>query len=246
MVSCLSDGFAPRAGEAAVRVLERLGCRVAFPKAQTCCGQPMVNGGYDRHARALAKRTAKVFGGFDHVVSPSGSCVATIRNHYPRLLGDEHPFPARVWDFVGFVREVLEVRDLAALGCAWPGAAACHRPCHAAELPYGDQTAALLAGVAGLTLAPLEDPAECCGFGGTFAVKFPTLSGAMGRDKAARIADQGARWVVCNEAGCGLQIAGALERAGVYGVQLKHAAEIVAEGLGLMPRPPLVAGAGRP
>ena len=238
-VTCLTDQFAPRAAEATVRLLEHLGCEVAFPRAQTCCGQPLYNGGYHDAARALARRMTKVFRGFDHVVTPSGSCAATVRHRYPELVGDGGAaFASRTWELGAFVTEVLGV-DPATLGATWEGRVAVHGSCHYRDLPQGDTTLRLLSGVAGLDAVPLGPPGQCCGFGGTFAVKYPGISGALLSDKLASLRATEASAVVCNDAGCTLQLAGGCHRAGLE-IPFLHAAEVLAEGLGLMPRRPRV------
>ncbi len=240
-VTCLTDTFYPRAGRAVVEVLERLGCAVDFPEGQTCCGQPMFNAGFPDDARDLAKRMIDVFEQADCVVTPSGSCCAMIHDYYPQLLGDDpqwadrmRAFVGKTHEFVAFLTNVMPT-DLRALGCAWPGKLAYHYSCHLRGLGMTDEATRLLDQIAGVKRVELAKRDQCCGFGGTFAVKYPEISGAMVADKIQCIQDTHVPTVVCNDGGCALNIAGALHRAG-SDVQLKHIAEIIAEGLGLMPR----------
>jgi L-lactate dehydrogenase complex protein LldE len=240
-ITCLTDMFMPRAGVAVVKVLEHLGHTVEFPREQTCCGQPMFNNGLEAEARALACRLATGFAPFDAVVTPSGSCAAMVRERFPGLLAGVPDLsdravamPARTYEFVEFLTDVLRL-DAALLGARWEGRATHHPSCHLRALHASDRTRRLLSGVAGLELAPLVDAEQCCGFGGTFAVAFPRLSGAMAHAKAERVRDTGCQNLVCNDAGCAMNIAGACRRGGSP-VQILSAAEIIAEGLGLMER----------
>lgn len=240
-ITCLTDAFLPRAGVAVVKVLEHLGHRVEFPREQTCCGQPMYNNGFEPEARDLARRLAEVFAPFDAVVTPSGSCAAMVRERFPALLGAVPWLPERVTgmpsrthEFVEFLTDVLRIEP-ATLGVRWDGDATHHPSCHLRALHATDRTDKLLAGIPGLTVRPLADREQCCGFGGTFSVNYPTLSGAMARDKAARIKETGCPTLVCNDAGCVMNIAGACRRAGSP-VRVISAGEIIAEGLGLLPR----------
>ena len=243
-VTCLTDTFYPRAGEAVVRVLEHLGCDVDFPQAQTCCGQPMFNTGCHGDARDLARRMIDVFEHADVVVTPSGSCCAMIRDYYRELLHEDkeylpraQKFVAKTYEFAEFLLKVKKV-DLRALGCRLPGAASqrmtYHYSCHLRGLGMSDEAVRLLTQIEGVEFVPLEKAEQCCGFGGTFAVKFPEISGSLVRDKAQCIQRTGAGTLVCNDGGCALNITGCLHREGID-VQTKHIAEVIAEGLGLMP-----------
>ncbi len=239
LITCLSDQFYPRVGRAVVAVLQHLGCAVDFPAAQTCCGQPMYNSGYADDAAALARHTIDVFEHSAHVVTPSGSCCAMVRRHYPALLADDPAYAPRAramaektYEFVEYLTRVLDV-DLRELGCRWDGRVTCHDACHLRELGAMGESDRLLAQVEGLEHVPLGKRDRCCGFGGTFAVKYPQISGAMAGDKAGCIAASEAPTVVCNDGGCAMHIAGACRRRGVS-VELKHIAEVIAEGLGLM------------
>lgn len=240
LITCLTENFYPRAGIAAVKVLEHLGCDVCFPEAQTCCGQPMFNNGYHDHALELVRRTIETFAPYEHVVTPSASCAAMVREQYPRLFTHDpvgraaaESLAGRTREFAEFLTRVLKV-DLRALGVRWEGTAAYHPACHLRAL-HGDETPRLLRQVEGLTLAPLERSEQCCGFGGLFAVKYPHLSGAMARDKAESVCASGAAALVCNDAGCAMNISGACRRQG-GAPAMTTLAEILAEGLGLLPR----------
>ena len=238
-ITCLTDTFYPQVGVATVELLEHLGCQVDFPRDQTCCGQPMFNVGFMPQARELAHRMVDVFEDSEAVVSPSGSCVAMIRAHYPELLQEE-PMASRVaalaaktFELSEFLLNVLDV-DVPSLGVRWPGHATYHYSCHLRDIGVTDEVARILGGVEDLRYTPLEDYERCCGFGGAFAVKYPEVSGAMVRDKVAAIEATGAPTVVCNDAGCAMNISGACRRQGVD-VRLVHVAELLAEGLGLVP-----------
>ncbi len=239
-VTCLTDSFYPRAGEAVVRVLEHLGCRVAFPAGQTCCGQPMFNNGYHDEARALARRMVRVFEPFGTVVCPSASCTAMVREHFADLLAGDpreaalaRDLAAKTYEFAEFLSKVLRT-DPQTMGCRRPGRVAYHYSCHMRPLGLTTEAEDLLLRVGGLELAPVDRPEQCCGFGGAFAVKFPAISGALAREKARALVATGAETVVCNEGGCALHLEGFARRAGTT-LRFRHVAEILAEGFGLMP-----------
>ena len=241
-ITCLSDTFYPRSGIAVVKVLEYLGCQVDFPLGQTCCGQPLYNNGFHEDARELAKRMVGIFEHSDHVVTPSGSCAAMVRDYYADLLSDEpaytvaaHALVDKTSEFVEFLVKVLKV-DLRQLGVRWPGHATWHFSCHQRGLGLGvhqNDTERLLRQVVGLRYTRLEKIEQCCGFGGTFAMKYPQISGAIVREKVHGIKQTGATTVVSNDAGCTMNIGGACRRHGAD-VDFIHIAELIAEGLGLM------------
>lgn len=240
-ITCLGDSYFPRGGIAAVKVLEKLGCVVDFPTAQTCCGQPMYNNGYHADARVLAERMIRVFAESECVVTPSGSCAAMIRDYYPSLFeGDEakgerrkaEEFAGKTFEFAEFLVKVLKV-DLGAFGVKWEGKATYHYSCHLRGLHVTDEAERLMRQVKGLEYVPLTNRDQCCGFGGTFATKYPDISGAMVRDKVAAIRESGASMLVSSEPGCTMNIAGACRRGGC-GVEIKSLAEVIAEGMGLM------------
>jgi len=240
-VSCLTDTFYPRMAIAAVKVLEHLGCTVDFPQKQTCCGQPMYNNGLHDEAATLARRMIDVMRGGDPVVSLSGSCGAMIRAYADDLLANDAKWcdaakdlAARTYEFSQFFVDVLHV-DLRELGVRWPGVVTYHYSCHLRHMGVANQTDRLLEQIEGLEYRPLGNREQCCGFGGTFATKFPQISGAIVAEKVAAIRETGADTVICNEAGCGMNIAGACRRAGCN-VQFKSVAEVIAEGLDLLER----------
>jgi L-lactate dehydrogenase complex protein LldE len=246
-ITCLTDTFYPRVGQAVVLVLERFGCRVDFPAGQTCCGQPMFNVGCHEDARSLARRMIEVFEDSPAVVTPSGSCCAMIRDYYAELLHDDADWherarrlAAKTYEFSEFLLKGLKV-DLRAAGCRWPGGAEKQRPsvtyhysCHLRGLGMTDEAVQLLRQIEGIEYVPLEKTEQCCGFGGTFAVKYPEISGAMVRDKVDCIQRSGADVLVCNDGGCTLNIDGKLHRDGSK-TRTMHIAEVIAHGLGLMP-----------
>ncbi|MCC6677919.1 MAG: (Fe-S)-binding protein [Phycisphaerales bacterium] len=249
-ITCLGDSYFPRAGIAAVKVLERLGCAVDFPAGQTCCGQPMHNNGFAPEARALAARMIRIFAASEHIVTVSGSCASMVREHYPAILADSPDAAAaralaeKTFEFGEFLVNVLKV-DLAALGVRWTGRATYHYSCHLRGIGVTTETPRLLRQIEGLELTPLENPEQCCGFGGTFSTKYDQISAAMARDKAAAIRASGAGTVVSSEPGCTMNIAGACRRAG-HAVDFKSLPEIIAEGMGLLEPGPPRAGEARP
>ncbi len=241
-VTCLADQFYPRTAIAVVKVLEHLGCTVTFPREQTCCGQPMYNTGYHDDTRALAKRFVRIFEHEDYIVTPSGSCAAMVHDYYLDLLKDDHAYAHaaehvvhRTHEFINFLINVLKV-DLRALGCKWEGKVTYHYSCHlrGVGVPGGGAPVVnLLKQIEGLDYIPLEKSEQCCGFGGTFAMKYPQISGTMVRDKITCLRETAAPTVISNDAGCTMNIAGACrrERLDVGFISL---AEVIAEGLGLL------------
>jgi L-lactate dehydrogenase complex protein LldE len=242
-ITCLGDSYFPRAGIAAVKVLEHLGCSVGFPAAQTCCGQPMHNNGFADEARALAARMIRVFAPSERVVTPSGSCASMIRDYYPELFAHGSParaaalaLAAKTFEFSEFLTNTLRI-DLKKLGARWPGSATYHYSCHLRGLHLTNETPRLLQQIDGVAFTPLKTPEQCCGFGGTFATKFADISGAMVRDKVADICTTGAGTCVSSEPGCTMNIAGCARRQNCR-VAFKSLPELIAESLGLLPREP--------
>ena len=238
-ITCLTDQFYPRSGVAVVKVLEHLGHRIVFPEAQTCCGQPLFNNGYHADARDLARRMVRVFGEYETIVTPSASCAAMIRQHYPSLFEEGSNDRAQAealakstYEFVEYLAKVHDV-DLHALHVKWHGRATYHYSCHLRELVTHDESERLIGQVQGMEYQSLSQPQQCCGFGGTFSVKYPQISAAMVRDKVKDIRATGAGTLICNEAGCSMNIAGACQRDGLE-IRTKSLAEILAEGLGLL------------
>jgi L-lactate dehydrogenase complex protein LldE len=217
-VTCLGDTLFPGVGRATVEVLERLGVRVEFPREQTCCGQMHLNAGYADEARALGERMARVFADHELIVSPSASCAAHVREHVPALAG-------RVHELSELLVDVLGVEDV---GASYTGSVAYHPSCHSLRLlRLGDRPLRLLRAVRGLELRELPEAAECCGFGGTFAVKNAAVSSAMLADKLANVEATGAGAVCACDASCLMHIGGGLERRRSP-VRAVHLAEILA------------------
>jgi L-lactate dehydrogenase complex protein LldE len=231
-VTCLVDQLFPKIGLAMAGVLENLGFAVDFPEAQTCCGQPAFNSGYRDEARAVARYFLDVFEKSESIVVPSGSCTSMIVHHFAELFAKEPPararverLAARVHEFSAFLTEVAGVEDV---GAHLEDVATFHDGCHALrELGIGSGPRRLLANVRGLELREMEPREECCGFGGTFSVKFAELSGALARGKIDAIVRTGAKTVVSLDPSCLMQIQGALSRAGLR-IRTMHLAEVLA------------------
>jgi len=231
-IPCLTDQLFPRSGMNMVRVLERLGISVRYNPAQTCCGQPAFNAGYRDDARRLARRFIDLFSDTEYVVAPSGSCVTMVKVFYLRLFdqGDGYRERAtalaeRVHEFTSFLVDVVVVADV---GAAFRGKVALHHSCHGLrELGIQEQPRVLLEHVRGLTLVDLEMSDTCCGFGGTFAVKFPELSSAMAERKARAIESSGADVVTAIDSSCLMQMEGVLKKRGSR-VRAHHIADILA------------------
>ena len=232
--TCIGDTISPEAPRAVVTILERLGHEVVFPAEQTCCGQLHANSGYRGEALGLARRFVDVFEPYDAVVSPSSSCVGAVRELYPVLAEEagDHALAARMRVLAERVFELSEllVRRLGVtdVGASFTGRVAYHPTCHSLRVTrVGDAPVQLLRGVRGLELVELERAEECCGFGGTFAVKNAETSSAMLADKCAAIEASGATVCTAVDGSCLLQIGGGLSRRG-GAVRALHLAEILA------------------
>lgn len=231
-VTCLVDLLFPRVGMAAVKVLRRLGVEPEFPAGQTCCGQPAFNAGYRREARAVARHFLDVFEGYDFVVTPSGSCACMARESFPGLFEDQPSLRERAaslghrtFELTQFIVQVLKAPSA---GGRFPRSVTYHDSCHGLRgLALGDGPRRLLRAVEGIDFRELADPEVCCGFGGTFSVKYPEISMAMARDKIARIEATGAEFVTATDSSCLMHLGGALERAGSR-VRTIHLAEVLA------------------
>ena len=231
-VTCLVDLFRPGIGFAAVKLLEDAGCTVEVPATQTCCGQPAWNSGDAADTRHIAMRTIAAFEGFDHVVAPSGSCAGMLREHYPHLFDTDagwrqraQALAARTHELTAFLVDVLGVETIEA---SFPARVTYHDSCSGLrELGIKRQPRALLATVAGLRLHEMEDAEVCCGFGGTFCVKYPQISARMVADKGGNVAAAGAACLLGGDLGCLLNMAGHLSRAG-SAVRVFHVAEVLA------------------
>ena len=213
-------------------VLERLGYEIDFPQAQTCCGQPAFNSGYPEEARTVARHFLDVFRDSEYIVVPSGSCTSMIAHHYEEIfkndgkrLEETRRVAERVWEFSRFLLEVAKAEDV---GARYDGVVTYHDSCHALrELRIKNGPRRLLAKVRGLTLREMDAAEECCGFGGTFSVKFPEVSGAMARTKIDSIRKTEAGAVVSIDSSCLMQLRGVIERAGLA-IRTLHLAEVLA------------------
>jgi L-lactate dehydrogenase complex protein LldE len=237
-VTCLTDQFYPHVGIAVTKVLEHFGCAVTFPERQTCCGQPFFNNGFHPESADLARRMIAVFEPFDHIVTPSGSCCAMVREHFETLLKDDpawkaraHKVAASTFEFVEFLNKVLKV-DLSTLALPTPRKTTYHYTCHLRGIGLKDEGVRLLQQIGNVDFVPLERTDQCCGFGGTFAVKYPAISGAIVDDKVSCIAKTAADTVICNDAGCTMNISGMCHRKEVP-TRVIHIAELLAEALNL-------------
>lgn len=231
MITCLGDAFFPDVGVATVKVLRRLGITVKFPEAQTCCGQPHFNSGYHDEARTLARHTITAFADSPLVVTPSGSCAAMVKLEYPELFHDDPAWHARAVDLAkrthelsDFLVNVLKVEDV---GARFEGKVTYHMACHLRGLGLANEPIRLIQKVRGLQYVPLERYDECCGFGGSFSVRYPGISGAMVTDKAGFVEKTGVDAVVATDAGCLMNIGGCLNRKGSK-VRILHLAELLA------------------
>ncbi|MGA0869288.1 MAG: (Fe-S)-binding protein [Planctomycetota bacterium] len=232
-VTCLVDQIGPEVGMATVAVLERAGCEVVFEPGQTCCGQPAYNSGHRDHARRCAEAYIESFerSGCEVAVSPSGSCAAMV-HHFPRLFADDPAWRSRAEAMAHATHELsvflVDVLGRVDLGASFVGRATWHDACHGLrELGIRDQPRQLLRAVRGLELVELGDAEACCGFGGTFAVKYPEVSVSITDRKCARIAATGADVVVSGDLSCLMQIGGRLSREGSP-TRVLHLAEILA------------------
>ncbi|WP_275461737.1 (Fe-S)-binding protein [Streptomyces noursei] len=237
-VTCINDTLRPRTGRAVVTLLERLGVDVDFPAGQSCCGQPQFNTGYRHATEPLVRRFDRAFADHAYVVTPSGSCAAMVRDNFPRIAakaaaegrGRELAEAAaravpKTYELTEFLVDVLGVTDV---GAYYPHTVTYHPTCHGLRvLGLGDRPRRLLERVRGLTLKELPGAEECCGFGGTFAVKNPAVSAAMGADKVRAVTGTGAQALCTVDNSCLLHVGGMLARQGST-VRPVHLAEILA------------------
>jgi len=239
-VTCLADLFRPTVGFAAAKLIEDAGCKLHVPMAQTCCGQPAYNSGDRKDARALAEQAIEAFEGFDYVVAPSGSCAAMLKKHYPGLFkGDAawekraEVFSAKVYELVSFLTDVMKVEKVQS---DFAGTVTYHDSCSGLrELGIKAQPRKLLGSLPGVTLAEMKDSEVCCGFGGTFCVKYPDISNAIVEKKVATIGDTGADVLLAGDIGCLMNMAGKIRREGGK-TQVRHVAEVLA---GMTDAPPI-------
>ena len=237
-VTCLVDLFRPSVGFAAVKLLEEAGCRGHVPVTQTCCGQPAYNSGDRKDTREIAEQVIAAFEKFDFIVAPSGSCAGMLKKHYPQLfIGDAGwhgralSFSAKVHELVSFLTDVRGVKSVRS---AYPRTVTYHDSCSGLrELGVASQPRDLLATVSGLELAEMKNPDVCCGFGGTFCVKYPEVANAIVTEKTASIIASGAQTLLAGDLGCLLNMAGKLKRQGAA-IEVRHVAEVLA---GMADRP---------
>jgi L-lactate dehydrogenase complex protein LldE len=231
-VTCLVDVFRPSVGFAAIKLLEQAGCKVEVPELQTCCGQPAYNSGDRGDAKRIARQAIDAFQGFDYVVAPSGSCAGMIKTHYPALFsGDDsirgraQELASRTYELISFLTDVMKMERVAA---SFDGSVTYHDSCSGLrELGVKAQPRQLLAGVKGLTLTEMRDAEICCGFGGTFAIKYGDISDKIASEKCANVEAAQADALLAGDLGCLLNMAGKLKRLGRK-TKAWHVAEILA------------------
>jgi len=239
-VTCLVDLMRPSIGFAAVKLLEQAGCEVIVPAGQTCCGQPAYNSGDRATAAALARQTILAFEGLDYVVAPSGSCAGTLKAHYPALLSDDAAWAGRARAFAERVHELVsflvDVRKMSRVEAAFRGRVTYHDSCSGLrELGIKQQPRTLLASVAGLELVEMAESEICCGFGGTFAIKYSDISNAIVEKKTANVANAEPQMLLAGDLGCLMNLAGKLKREG-RAIAVRHVAEVLA---GELAEPPI-------
>ncbi|GGD48752.1 (Fe-S)-binding protein [Paenibacillus nasutitermitis] len=233
-ITCLADTLYPEVGESVVRVLSDYGCEVDFPEAQLCCGQPAFNSGYQDEAREVARGLIRAFEHSDYVVSPSGSCTGMVHHYYPYLFENEPEWKAKAaalvektYEFSQFLVGVLGVTDV---GASFPHSVTYHPSCHAMRLlGVTEEPLQLIDAVKDIAFTELPRKQDCCGFGGTFAVKMADMSEAMVCDKAACVCETGAEVLVGTDMGCLMNIGGRLNKEGKP-VRVMHLAQLLDEG----------------
>lgn len=230
LVTCLGDALFPEVGVATVRLLRRLGVTVDFPQAQTCCGQPHFNSGYHNETRLLAQHTINTFAKSERVLVPSGSCGAMIKLEYPELFHGDPTWHQRAVDLAQRTHELsdflINVMGIEDVGARFAGRVTYHMACHLRGLGLLEEPLRLLRKVRDLEYVPLERADECCGFGGSFSVRYPEISGAMVTDKATLIEQAQVDAVVATDAGCLMNMGGCLRRRG-SGVRTLHLAQVL-------------------
>lgn len=233
-ITCLADQMYPEVGESVARILHRYGCEVDFPETQTCCGQPAFNSGYQDEAREVARNLIRAFEHSEYVVSPSGSCTGMVHHYYPHLFKDEPEWAAKAealvnktYEFAQFMVNVLGVTDL---GVQFDRKVTYHPSCHATRLlGVKSEPLELLENVKGIDFVDLPKKEDCCGFGGTFAVKMADMSEAMVCEKAAHVCGTGAEVLVGTDMGCLMNIGGRLNKEGKP-IRVMHLAQLLEEG----------------
>jgi L-lactate dehydrogenase complex protein LldE len=237
--SCVADQLYPEVAHSVSRVLRHYDCDVSFPPAQVCCGQPALNSGYFPEARRVASVLLDAFADSDYVVAPSGSCAAMVHHHYAQLFQDDRErrkaaerLSSKIYEFSQFMVRVLKVERVRG---SFPHAVTFHPSCHAARLlGVRAEPLALLAAVPNLELRPLPHADDCCGFGGTFAIKLPEISAAIADEKLRHTASTQARYLVSTDLGCLMHLAGRMRRRGMD-VEALHIAQLLERALGAAP-----------
>lgn len=240
-VTCIVDAMRPNIGFASLKLLEKAGCTIEVPDAQTCCGQPAFNSGDDKTTRKIAEQVIEAFESYDYVVVPSGSCASMIHSHYGELFANDHAWADRqralskkTWEILSFLTDVM---GFAPENVRYEGTATYHDSCSGLrDLGVHDQPRDLLSKVDGLSMVPLDGNNECCGFGGTFCVKYPELSTAIVGEKVAKILHTKADTLLGGDMGCLMNMAGKLSRDGAP-VKVFHTVEVLAgmaEGNGVI------------
>jgi L-lactate dehydrogenase complex protein LldE len=234
-VTCLVDLMRPSVGFATVKLLQEAGCIVEVPRAQTCCGQPAWNSGDRESAKAIARQVIAAFEGYDHVVAPSGSCAATIAKDYPQMFAGDPAWEGRAAALAGRTHEITafltDVLGVEAVGRSLEAVVTYHDSCSGLRsLGVAAQPRRLLASVAGLELREMNERDVCCGFGGTFCVKYPDISNVMVADKTRNIAETGAEMVLAGDLGCLMNMAGRARREG-RAFKARHVVEVLAGDL---------------
>ncbi len=232
-VTCLVDMFRPQVGFAAIKLLEDAGCEVSVPLDQPCCGQPAYNSGDLKGSAAVAEGIIRAFEGFDYVVAPSGSCAGMIHEHYPVLFADDPVLGPKAIELAGKTRELMsflvDVLGVSSVEASYDGVITYHDSCSGLrELKVKEQPRQLLNSVDGLHIRELPGAEVCCGFGGTFCVKYPDISNKMVGDKTEEILATGADTLLAGDMGCLMNMAGKLHREG-HGIQVRHVAEVLAD-----------------
>lgn len=239
-VTCLVDLFRPSVGFAAAKLLEDAGCDVFVPVSQTCCGQPAYNSGDRADTREIAEQVISAFEEFDYVVAPSGSCAGMIRKHYPGLFSEDKAMEQRASDLAAKTHELIsfltDICGMESVDTHYDGVVTYHDSCSGLrELKIQDQPRALLSTVKGLKISEMKNPDVCCGFGGTFSIKYPDISNSIVTEKTASIEDAKPDLLLAGDLGCLMNMAGKLKRQGSK-IQVRHVAEVLA---GMTDKPPI-------
>ncbi|MBU1299085.1 MAG: (Fe-S)-binding protein [Bacteroidetes bacterium] len=233
-IPCIVDQFFPQVGINTYKILKKVGCNVDYPFEQTCCGQPAFNTGYRKDAEYLAKKFINIFSKSDYVIAPSGSCVSMVKIFYDRLeLPSDYQsklaeLKGKIFELSEFLVDILKISDV---GAKFSGKITYHESCHLLrKLKIARQPRILINNVKGVEFVELNESDRCCGFGGTFSVKFPELSTVLTSDKIKNIEESGAQYVVANDSSCLMNVEGVLRRKG-SNIRTMHIADLLASGI---------------